>query len=66
MLKKKKKIKIKTEKNKQIEYLEKLIEISLKNSTGSSEELNALFEGQANKLRLQLKNLKENNELPKK
>jgi len=42
----------------EIRYLEKLIELSLRNVTGKSEELDKLFTNQANRLKEQISKLK--------
>ena len=58
-LKKKKKV-VRTEKDNKIEYLNKLIELSMRAANGTSESLDELFHQQANRIREQLQKLKEN------
>lgn len=60
--KKRKKVvkKVKENKNtKEIKYLERLIELSLRNVSGKSEELDKLFKNQADKLQGQIFKLKK-------
>jgi regulator of protease activity HflC (stomatin/prohibitin superfamily) len=61
--KKPKKVVKKTKENKntkEIKYLERLIELSLRNVTGKSEELDKLFTNQANRMKEQIIKLEAN------
>ena len=57
---KNKKTPINKELGSKIQYLQKLIDISLNQVDGKSEELDNLFTNQANRLKVQLDKLKEN------
>lgn len=59
--------KVKEHKNiNEIRYLEKLIELSLRNVNGKSEELDKLFTNQASRLKLDLAKLQSDLYFPKK